>query len=72
MVRQVQKDLPKHSLTLTGHSMGGLMAMVTAARQPKVLKAMTFAPTPFHVIMNDELKFPGGGCAFQFSSWREI
>jgi len=52
--------------------MGGLMAMVTAARQPKVLKAMTFAPTPFHVIMNDELKFPGGGCAFQFSSWREI
>lgn len=57
LVRQVQRDLPKHSLTLTGHSMGGLMAMVTAARQPKVLKAMTFSPTPFHVIMNDELKF---------------
>eukprot|EP00438_Fugacium_kawagutii_P034108 Skav208658 [mRNA] locus=scaffold357:126691:127617:- [translate_table: standard] len=56
LVRQVQRALPKHSITLTGHSMGGLLSMVTAARQSKVLKAMTFAPTPFHHIMNDEVK----------------
>ena len=58
LVRQVQQEMPKEiEIILTGHSLGGLMAMVTSAQQPHQLKAMTFAPTPFHVIMQDELQF---------------
>ncbi|CAK8986661.1 Uncharacterized protein SCF082_LOCUS648 [Durusdinium trenchii] len=56
-VRHVQKELPDHSMTLTGHSLGGLLSIVTAARQPDVLKAITFAPSPFHRILKEDLKF---------------
>eukprot|EP00440_Ansanella_granifera_P058247 gb/GFBE01063135.1/.p1 GENE.gb/GFBE01063135.1/~~gb/GFBE01063135.1/.p1 ORF type:complete len:401 (+),score=95.62 gb/GFBE01063135.1/:1-1203(+) len=46
--RSAQQKLPGFDMMLVGHSLGGLLAIVTAARQPGVLKAITFAPTPFH------------------------
>ena len=55
LVRKLQADMPQYSITLTGHSLGGQMAIVTAARQPGKLKAMTFAPTPFHEILKEDL-----------------
>ncbi|CAJ1422211.1 unnamed protein product [Effrenium voratum] len=57
LVREVQQGLPGFSITLTGHSMGGMLAIVTAARQPKVLKALTFAPTPFHQALIQDLNW---------------
>jgi len=47
-VKAVQVELPDYKLLLTGHSMGGMLAMVIAATQPRVLQAITFAPSPFH------------------------
>ncbi|CAE7180485.1 unnamed protein product [Symbiodinium pilosum] len=38
---------------MTGHSLGGLLAIVTAYRMG--LKALTFAPTPFHNVLKQEL-----------------
>ena len=57
LVHQVQTALPDYSFLLTGHSLGGMLAIVTAAQQPKRLKALTFAPTPFNVVMTQELNF---------------
>ena len=57
VVQQVQRALPKYSLLLTGHSLGGMLAIVTAAQQPNRLKALTFAPTPFNVVLTQELHF---------------
>ena len=56
-IRQVQTKLPDYSLLLTGHSLGGMLAIVTAAQQPKLLKALTFAPAPFHWVLTSELHF---------------
>lgn len=56
-VRAMQAHLPGYALMLTGHSMGGALAIVTAARQPGVLQAVTFAPTAFNVMLADLLHF---------------
>jgi len=53
VVRAMQAHLPGYSLMLTGHSLGGALAIVTAARQPGVLQAVTFAPTAFNGMLAD-------------------
>lgn len=51
-VRAVQATYPDYAVFLTGHSLGGALAIVTAAAQPGVLKAVTFAPTAFAALLN--------------------
>merc|ERR1719357_668745 len=40
---------------LAGHSLGGALAIGTAATQPGVLQAVAFAPTAFHRILTHDL-----------------
>jgi len=56
-VRRVQKTLPGFSLLLTGHSLGAHLAIVTAAQQPGVLKAVGLSPSPFHKVMTETMGF---------------
>lgn len=57
LAQSVLERLPGYSLILTGHSMGGLLATVTAARQPDVLQAVAFSPTPFQEVLSEQLLF---------------
>lgn len=57
IVRRVQERYPDYGVLLAGHSLGGFLATVTAARQPGVLQAITVAPTPFHYSMTEFLNF---------------
>ncbi|CAE7505152.1 unnamed protein product [Symbiodinium natans] len=50
MVRAALED---YEIMMTGHSMGGLLAIVTASQMG--LQALTFAPTPFHNVLKEEL-----------------
>mmetsp|Transcript_105985 Transcript_105985/g.252906 ORF Transcript_105985/g.252906 Transcript_105985/m.252906 type:complete len:405 (+) Transcript_105985:42-1256(+) len=51
----VRSALEDYEIILTGHSLGGLLAIVTASQLG--LKALTFAPTPFHNVLKQELNF---------------
>lgn len=55
VVRAAQAKLVDYAVLLTGHSLGGGLAMVSAARQPGVLQAVTFAPTPFHAVLRQHV-----------------
>jgi len=55
IVRRVQDHFQSHSVLLVGHSLGGALAILTAARQPGVLQAVAVAPTAFHGVLRGEL-----------------
>jgi len=55
VVKRVQADHPDYAVMLTGHSLGGALAISVAASQPGVLKAVTFAPSAFHNILRESL-----------------
>jgi len=48
LVEQVQARLPGYAILLTGHSMGGFLASLTAAQHLGDVQAVTFAPAPFY------------------------
>lgn len=47
LVNQVQAALPGYAILTTGHSMGGNLAILSAAQEPG-MQALAFSPTPFH------------------------
>jgi len=53
----VQAKYPEHGVLLTGHSMGGMLAILVAATQPGVLQAVTVAPSPFQDALKRDLHF---------------
>jgi len=55
LIKRAQEHLPGYNFIATGHSMGGFLATIVAAEQPGVLKALTFAPSPYHPYMTKEL-----------------
>lgn len=54
-IRGLQRLYPDYAFLLTGHSMGGGLAVITAAQQPGKLQALTFAPSPFHKALREEV-----------------
>jgi len=55
LIKRAQAHLPGYNFLATGHSMGGFLAMIVAAKQPGVLKALTFAPSPYHPYMTKDM-----------------
>merc|ERR1719181_673436 len=47
LVNRIQERFPGYAIIASGHSMGGHLAMIAAARRPGELQAFTFAPSPF-------------------------
>lgn len=45
---RVRARFPAYGVVLTGHSMGGNLAILTAAQHPHVLQAVAISPSPFH------------------------
>ena len=56
-VRRVQKAFCGYHILLTGHSLGGMLAMAVAAQQPGILKAFTIGAEPFDYVLTHEMNF---------------
>jgi len=63
VVRGVQARFLGFHVLLTGHSLGGALAIVSAAQQPGVLQAVTFAPTAFHTLLRQHVGMADGAIA---------
>lgn len=54
LVHKAQKQFPQRTILLTGHSLGGMLATLVAARQPSKLQALTFAPVAWYHALYDQ------------------
>jgi len=57
LTKTLQEHLgPSYALLLSGHSLGGFLAMLMAMEQPQTLQALAFSPSPFHNAALESLK----------------
>mmetsp|Transcript_71179 Transcript_71179/g.230393 ORF Transcript_71179/g.230393 Transcript_71179/m.230393 type:complete len:395 (+) Transcript_71179:19-1203(+) len=53
----LQTRVPGYTIVLTGHSLGGFLASVTAAQFPGQVQAVSFSPSPFQKALTEALHF---------------